>query len=216
MSNITMNDADRTASVGVSATTAYLKLQDADAMSADNNSVTINKQFEVVNSMSANSTGVTINKQLELLTNGTLGTNLISTLTTLIHQTIYPVGSLYVTMDNNVTNPRNILGFGNWVQIVGEFLYCAQTADQYGGEATHTLTVEEMPSHTHEVQNKGLVGVEHDPSDTYTCKSNYENEWGSWSSSGLRSLATGGLNGVTQPHNNMPPYVTVRCWRRTG
>lgn len=27
---------------------------------------------------------------------------------------------------------------------------------------------------------------------------------------------TGGLNGVTQPHNNMPPYIVKYCWERTA
>ena len=27
---------------------------------------------------------------------------------------------------------------------------------------------------------------------------------------------TGGLNGITQPHNNMPPYIVKYCWERTA
>ena len=194
MSNITMNDTDRVASVGVSSTTAYLKLQDVDAMSADNNSVTINKQ-------------------LELSTDGTLGANLISTLRTLIRQTMYPVGSLYISMHS--TKPETVLGFGKWVQIVDTFLYCANSSGVTGGEATHTLTIEEMPSHTHTIQQKGYWSVQHEDGGS-TCKSFEEIEDDSWSDSALRSLAAGGLpGGATSPHNNMPPYMTVYCWQRT-
>ena len=27
---------------------------------------------------------------------------------------------------------------------------------------------------------------------------------------------TGGINGITQPHNNMPPYIAKYCWERTA
>ncbi|KAI5510139.1 keratin-associated protein family, partial [Trichomonas vaginalis G3] len=40
-----------------------------------------------------------------------------------ILQTLYPVGSIYTSM--NSTNPSEVLGFGMWKQIVDKFLYCA-------------------------------------------------------------------------------------------
>ena len=63
--------------------------------------------------------------------------------------TIYPVGSIYMSV--NSTNPSVLFG-GTWEQIKDTFLLA--TGDTYangstGGEATHTLTVNEMPSHTH-------------------------------------------------------------------
>ena len=58
---------------------------------------------------------------------------------------IYPVGSMYFSVTN--TSPANSVG-GTWTKIK-TFLYGADTANQTGGEAIHTLTVDEMPSHSH-------------------------------------------------------------------
>ncbi|EAX69967.1 hypothetical protein TVAG_590100, partial [Trichomonas vaginalis G3] len=44
---------------------------------------------------------------------------------------IYPVGSLYVSM--NSTRPEVVLGFGTWTQIVDRFLYCANSSKETGG-----------------------------------------------------------------------------------
>ena len=218
MSSITTNDSTRTATIGASATTAYLKLQNSDALSATDNSVTINKQLEVTNSMTANNASVTISNQIEVTNSATIGTNLQSKLISLIRQTMYPVGSLYVSM--SPPRPETVLGFGEWTQIVDRFLYCAASSGVTGGESTHTLTIEEMPSHTHEIQQKGYWSVKHEDGGSM-CKSHEEVQEDSWESFGLRSLATGGRYDsaidrvVTQPHNNMPPCMTVYCWQRT-
>ena len=60
---------------------------------------------------------------------------------------VYPVGSIYQSMD--ATSPVDFIG-GTWTKIK-TFLYGADTAKQTGGEATHTLTVDEMPAHSHSV-----------------------------------------------------------------
>lgn len=62
---------------------------------------------------------------------------------------IYPVGSIYLTTVN--TNPGEYFG-GTWAQIKDRFLLAAgntYSAGSTGGEANHTLTTNEMPSHTH-------------------------------------------------------------------
>ena len=58
---------------------------------------------------------------------------------------IYPVGSIYQSM--SATSPVDFIG-GTWTKIK-TFLYGADTAKETGGEATHTLTIDEMPSHEH-------------------------------------------------------------------
>ncbi len=65
---------------------------------------------------------------------------------------IYPVGSIY--MNVNPTDPQILFG-GTWTRLKDRFLL--GSGDTYtngatGGEATHTLTTNEMPSHTH-IQN---------------------------------------------------------------
>lgn len=63
----------------------------------------------------------------------------------------YPVGSIYMSV--NSTSPASLFG-GTWQQIKDRFLMCAGStykAGGTGGEASHTLTVKEMPSHSHDV-----------------------------------------------------------------
>lgn len=83
--------------------------------------------------------------------------NSISTLETKIDNMlnkVYPIGSIYLTV--NSTNPGTFLG-GTW-QLFGEgrTLVCGKSSDtdfakakNVGGEKTHKLTINEIPSHTH-------------------------------------------------------------------
>lgn len=62
---------------------------------------------------------------------------------------IYPVGSIYMSV--NATSPSTLFG-GTWAKIEGRFLLGSSSGYSLGatgGEATHTLTVGEIPSHTH-------------------------------------------------------------------
>lgn len=62
---------------------------------------------------------------------------------------IYPIGSIYMSM--NATNPTHLFG-GNWWKLEDRFLLASSsnyTTGSTGGEATHTLTTNEMPNHTH-------------------------------------------------------------------
>ena len=124
---------------------------------------------------------------------------------------IYPVGSIYISA--NSTSPANLFG-GTWEQIKDRFLLAAgdnYAAGSIGGEATHTLTVEEMPAHTHNTY------IDNDYSASYTGDIN------TWK----QSLASGidhntidgyymGYAGGGAGHNNMPPYLAVYMWQRTA
>lgn len=59
----------------------------------------------------------------------------------------YPVGSIYMSYDGSIT-PDKLFG-GKWEQITDTFLYCSNNSGNKGGEKEHTLSVEEMPVHTH-------------------------------------------------------------------
>ena len=119
----------------------------------------------------------------------------------------YPVGAIY--MSTKSTSPASLFG-GTWSRISGRFLLGANTtysAGTTGGAATHTLTLDEIPSHNH---------------------------WGvyrpSWYTSNIGSLIqeSGQGNGVNNnqlntdnaggggSHNNMPPYLSVYMWKRTA
>ena len=84
--------------------------------------------------------------------------------------TIYPVGSIYLTMDIKF-NPNKSFG-GTWeITSEGKALFGADITGQdpdfevpgmTGGEKTHTLTIDEMPAHNHNVtgtaESKTLTG----------------------------------------------------------
>lgn len=120
-----------------------------------------------------------------------------------IFNAIWPVGSIYISSTD--TSPAELFG-GEWSQIEDTFLLAAgstYTLGKTGGEATHTLTVDEMPTHDHGGVFRAYGGK--------TGTANY----GASSSSGGTSNETNDKGGG-EPHNNMPPYLAVNVWMRTG
>lgn len=116
----------------------------------------------------------------------------------------YPVGAIYISTVS--TSPASLFG-GTWEQLKDRFLLGAgdtYSAGSTGGEAAHTLTVDEMPSHSHEVRcvryNSGAG-----PNVTGNGSLKYVHETFSTYSSG-----------GDKPHNNMPPYLAVYMWKRVA
>lgn len=129
---------------------------------------------------------------------------------------IYPIGAIYMSV--NSTNPSVLLG-GTWEHINNCFLLASeggQGLGQTGGEATHTLTVDEMPRHTHE-QNP-----HHHSFNRYQNTGSTTHYGASWVNQKLISqntsdtTATNKNTGGGQAHNNMPPYLIVNVWKRTA
>lgn len=112
----------------------------------------------------------------------------------------YQIGDIYIT--TSTINPSVRFG-GIWEKLENVFLFGASDTHilgETGGEETHTLTIDEMPSHNH---GTGLLSGNLDG--TYfwiTSPSSYEGTFNTYT--------TGG----DQPHNNMPPYLTVYMWKR--
>lgn len=57
----------------------------------------------------------------------------------------YPVGAYYLS--NSSTSPASFFG-GAWSALTNRFLYC-NSGTYTGGSNTHTLTSNEIPSHSH-------------------------------------------------------------------
>ena len=129
-------------------------------------------------------------------------------ITSVLIDVIYPVGSIYMSVNN--VNPATLFG-GEWEQIKDKFLLSSgdvYTNGATGGEATHTLTVNEIPSHRHSRRTQPQGYAEQDKT-----------------KSEIISPASGSANAVTkysdytgggQAHENMPPYLTVNVWKRTA
>ena len=124
---------------------------------------------------------------------------------------IYPVGSIYLSV--NSTNPSTLF-HGTWERIKDRFLLASgdtYSAGSTGGEAQHTLTVDEMPQHRH--QGLDIDGVYVFGWDAGN-KAGYDfqrvNPGGDKTSERLETLPAGG----SRPHNNMPPYLSVFVWKR--
>ena len=126
----------------------------------------------------------------------------------------YPVGSIYLSTS---TSPSSLFG-GTWEQITGKFLFASDdvlingvitTAGTYhvgatGGEATHTLTIEEMPAHSHDSRD---LGINWGPGNN-----EYLVDYTKSSTKG-RDVETRDTGGG-KSHNNMPPYLVVYMWKR--
>lgn len=123
----------------------------------------------------------------------------------------YPIGSIYMSTDT--TNPQSRFTGTYWLPIYNRFLLGAgdtYKAGTMGGEATHTLTGSEIPSHYHDEYLGNDGGPDSAPSGysgwtSVACVS--DKTW--WGMGSKTSPAGGG-----EAHNNMPPYLAVYMWRR--
>jgi hypothetical protein len=127
---------------------------------------------------------------------------------------VWPVGSIYMSVNN--TNPSAYLPGTSWTAWgsgrVPVGVDTSQTefnnAEKTGGEKTHTLTVNEMPSHNHDYTLRGLANY-----DRY----DYNSNGGYWGylvngEAGAKTASSG--SGLS--HNNLQPYIVCYMWKRTG
>ena len=149
--------------------------------------------------------------ELNILDGATIDTDALNLLDDLksgeginnIFDTIYPTGSIY--MSTASADPSTLFPNTSWT-VFGEGKVLVGydeddsdfSAGATGGSKTHTLTVDEIPSHSHELLGGGFnetTGAEPgDNTDT--------------------NLGQTGTTGGGQAHNNLQPYVTVYMWTR--
>ena len=153
------------------------------------------------------------------------GASLNSNLITNIKNFYYPVGAIY--MSTTSTNPGTLFG-GSWTALEGRILICndsTYTAGGTGGASTVTLTAAQTGmqghntsfgnNHTHTFTiniannlkagtNRGIYHNDGTNAPTYTSSQN-----------GGHQHTAAAVN-ASSAHNNMPPYLAVYMWKRTG
>jgi len=103
------------------------------------------------------------------------------------------------------TDPNTIYAGTKWEQKKDVFILAAgdtYPAGSTGGEAEHTLTVEEMPKHSHQWNGKDRTTMSHTGTQIPIV--------------GIDPLFQIQTAGGSQPHNNMPPYFAMPFWVRTS
>ena len=130
------------------------------------------------------------------------------------NQRKYYVGK--IIMDTMNVNPATYLGFGTWVLWgSGKVPVGVDTTDtdfntveKTGGEKTHTLSINEMPSHYHTNSPNGFI-----------CNTLANGGPGVWSGNSGNNLGSSNATmstGGNQAHNNIQPYICVYMWKRTA
>lgn len=122
---------------------------------------------------------------------------------------VYPVGSVYSAYTS--TSPATRFG-GTWSAITGKFPYYNK-GTATGGSNTHTLTVDQMPSHSHTI---GAFPNSGDGSISQCLNVAAQDSWGYFIYNSNCRLGTTENKGSGSAHNNMPAYQTLYAWRRTA
>ena len=127
--------------------------------------------------------------------------------TTATLSAVYPVGAIYTSVV--ATSPATLFG-NTWVAIgAGKVLIGLDASDTdfdtveaTGGAKTHTLTVDELPAHTHNFTAMQDTG-------------NSVNRTGGGDLGAPGTVATASTGGDTA-HTIVQPYLVVHMWKRTA
>jgi hypothetical protein len=129
----------------------------------------------------------------------------------------HPVGSYYFSDDS--TSPATLFG-GTWEALPAGYTLIAQgsgtddfgsytyTAGQKYGERMHKLTVEEMPSHSHQQYVTANPG-----GGPYSTRMDYDSDEINLNT--YPQVQTGSTGG-SQAHNLVQPSIAAYGWRRTA
>lgn len=142
---------------------------------------------------------------------------------------LFPVGSIYSNIAVS-TNPATLLGFGTWVALESRVLVGRAASGTFnvaagstGGAESHTLTMNEIPTHgltmSHHGDEGGSVVRQFSANGGTTSQINYLGQYrtssgpigGSASYQSPTATWGGGAS-----HNNLQPYTVVYMWKRTA
>lgn len=191
-----------------------------------NNITSKNSKFSLDANGNLSVKGLTVNGQT-ITSGGGLSTTEVCNL-------IYPVGSIYMSI--NSTNPANLFG-GTWsLWGSGRVPVCINTSDtdfstveKTGGSKTHTHT---SAAHTHNLSGanayalvnytggrsylKGRTRSSWTPTDALTGTSTYSSKPSNTWSADVAGKTESTTPGNTGSSSNMPPYITCYMWKRTS
>lgn len=139
-------------------------------------------------------------------------------------QLLHPVGSIYTATIS--TNPNTLFGFGTWAAFGAGRMLISQdatyTAGSTGGSATTTLSIANLPAHTHantlsdpthsHTMTGGLVGT----------SGGQQYVGGNATPSGSTDAASTGITltnasvGSGTAATTISPYIAVYMWQRTA
>lgn len=139
-----------------------------------------------------------------------------------LYDAIFPIGQIIIKGDD--ADYSNWLGFTWERTAVGKVLVGYDNKDtdfntigKIGGEKEHTLTIDEMPSHSHDMDEesysgggyKNKMGIRQDGGGSSHLIPQYAQ---TTSYSIYKPTYTGG----GQAHNNIQPYQVVAYWKRVS
>lgn len=156
-----------------------------------------------------------------------------------------PVGYIYMSVLS--TSPETLFGGGTWVRIGQGRVLVGQdstqtefdTAEETGGEKTHTITVNELPAHAHSINHAHPDGTAaSDGSHTHTLvrktaagtSTGVVRGGGTSSADGTTDAGGSHTHSVSVPAytgnsgsigsgvaaNNLQPYLVVFMWKRVS
>lgn len=151
---------------------------------------------------------------------------------------VYPVGSIYMSVNN--VSPQTFIG-GTWVAWgAGRVPVSVDTTDsdfntveKTGGAKTVALTTDQMPGHTHSCAQAltqssiaNQIGLNYNDVNAsgYFSIGRSSNNYGSTNSGTRKTNLYGnfshshtiGTTGRGFAHNNLQPYITCYMWKRTA
>lgn len=130
-----------------------------------------------------------------------------------VRETLYPVGSIYMSATMSTVDEVQATFGGTWeawgsgkvpVGVDPEDTDF-NTVEETGGEKTHTLTVEEMPSHRHN------IGQTYSGYRLYQDGSAPNGIYTGYATSEPTNYVGGG-----EAHNNLQPYITCYMFKRVA
>ena len=172
-----------------------------------------------------------VDADLLIVDDGAGGTNrktALSRLKTYVLESVYPVGSIFISTSS--TSPATSLGFGSWSRFGEGRILVSQsssdsdfdTAEETGGAKTHTISESQLPSHQHFTMNTGNgFGNNLENNVNFAGTTNSRGGLGNndYIMQAINSTANAGKTsavGSGSAVTHMNPYIVTYMWKRTS